>query len=66
MAKHSFICNACIYFDAKTDKELDTTKCENCNGQGREWQPRNKELYDKDPQKFMEYMILGFTKNKLS
>ena len=59
MAKHSFICNACVYFNPKTYEELGTTKCENCNGQGGEWQPINKELYDKDPQKFMEYLLLG-------
>ena len=59
MATHSFICNACVLFDATTDEELDVTKCENCNGQGREWQPRNKEFYEKDPQKFMEHLILG-------
>lgn len=59
MSRHSFICNACIYFDVKTDEELDTAKCENCNGQGREWQPRNKGLYEKDPQKFMAYLLLG-------
>lgn len=59
MVKHSFICNACIYFNPKTDEELNTIKCENCNGQGREWQPRNKEFYGKDPQKFMKYLLLG-------
>ena len=59
MARHSFICNGCICFNAKTDEELDAAKCENCNGQGREWQPKNKELYEKDPQKYMECLLLG-------
>lgn len=59
MARHSFICNACAYFNAKTDEELDTTKCINCNGQGMEWQPRNTEFYEKDPQKFMECLLLA-------
>ena len=59
VAEHSFICNACVYFDVNSNKELDATKCENCNGQGREWQPRNKELYEKDPLKFMEHLLLG-------
>lgn len=59
MASHSFICNACVYFNTNIDEELNTAKCENCNGQGREWQPKNKELYEKDPKKHMEYLILG-------
>ena len=59
MATHSFICNACVYFNSKTDEELDTTKCENCNSQGGEWQPRNIEFYEKDPQKFMKCLLLG-------
>lgn len=59
MIKHSFICNACVHFDTKTDKELDATKCKNCSGQGIEWQPRNKVFYKKDPQKFMENLILA-------
>lgn len=59
MAIHSFICNVCVYLDPNTDKELDATKCENCNGQGRQWKPRNEELYNKDPQKFVEHLILG-------
>ena len=59
MAEHSFICNACVYFGVNSSEELDATKCENCNGQGREWQPRNKELYEKDSQKFMEHLLLG-------
>lgn len=59
MARYSFICNACVYFDPKTDKELDATKCKNCNGQGRRWQPRNEEFYEKDPQKFMVCLLLG-------
>lgn len=59
MAEHSFICNACVYFDAKTDEELDVTKCANCNGQGMKWQPRNEEFYKKDPQKYMECLLLG-------
>ena len=58
MAKHTFVCNACAYFNPDTDEELDTTKCENCNGQGREWKPRNKEFYEKDSQKFMECLLL--------
>lgn len=59
MAKHSFICNCCVYFDTKTDQELNTTKCENCNGQGREWTPVNEELYEKDPNEYMKNLILG-------
>lgn len=59
MATHSFICNACVYFNPNTDEELNTAKCENCNGQGREWQPRNAEFYEKDPQKFMKRLLLG-------
>lgn len=48
MAKHSFICNGCIYFDSKINTELNTEKCENCNGQGMEWHPINKKLYLED------------------
>ncbi len=59
MVKHSFICNACIYFNAKIDEELNIKKCNKCNGAGYEWQPINKELYKKDPCKFMEHLILA-------
>lgn len=59
MSKHSFICNACIHYDLKTDKELNKDKCKNCNGQGKEWQPRNIEFYEKEPYKFMKNIILG-------
>lgn len=59
MAVHSFICNACVYFNPKIDEELNSTRCENCNGQGKEWQPRNKEFYEKDSQKFIECLLLG-------
>lgn len=58
MAKHSFICNACVHYNTLTDEELDRMKCENCNGQGKEWQPKNKELYENHPQKFMEQLLL--------
>lgn len=58
MANHSFICNACVYYDLKTDKELNETKCENCNGQGKEWQPRNKKFYEKDQHEFMKNLLL--------
>ena len=57
MAEHSFICNACVYYNINTDEELDKEKCENCNGQGKEWEPRNKTFYEKDPYKFMKYLI---------
>ncbi len=59
MARHSFICNVCVYFDAKTDQELNAAKCENCNGQGKEWTPVNEELYEKDPKEYMKNLILG-------
>ena len=59
MAKHSFICNACVYYNADTDEELNKEKCKNCNGQGKEWQPRNKEKYEKDQHEFMKNLILG-------
>ena len=65
MAKHSFVCNGCIYLDSTTNIELDAEKCENCNGQGKEWQPRNTEFYEKDPQKFMEYLLLGSNINNI-
>lgn len=59
MAKHSFICNGCVYFDPKTDAELNIEKCNQCNGEGNEWQPKNEELYNKNPQKFMELLLLA-------
>ena len=59
MAKHSFICNSCIYYNTNTDEELDTEKCSDCNGQGKEWIPINKVLYEKDHIEFMKNLILG-------
>ena len=59
MAKHSFICNCCAYYDAKTDKELNKYKCKYCNGLGQEWEPRNKELYTKYTYEYMKYLILS-------
>ena len=59
MAEHSFICNGCVCFNPKTDEELDVAKCNICNGEGSEWQPRNEEFYNKDPQKYMEHLLLG-------
>lgn len=59
MAKHSFICNGCIYFDSKTNTELNAEKCENCNGQGEEWYPINKGLYLEDPERYMKNLLLS-------
>lgn len=59
MAIHSFICNACVYFNPQTDEELNATKCRNCNGKGSEWRPRNEEFYDNNPKKFIEYLMFG-------
>lgn len=59
MTKHSFICNACIYCNRETNEELDVEKCNKCNGLGYEWQPINKDFYEKDPKKYMEHLILG-------
>lgn len=59
MAQHSCICNGCIHFDSKTNTELNAEKCENCNGQSKEWHPINKELYLEDPYKYMKHIILG-------
>lgn len=59
MTMHSFICNACVYFNPKTNEELDVAKCENCKGQGKEWQPRNAEFYERYPQKFWKCLLLG-------
>lgn len=58
MAKHSFICNVCVYYNTKTDEELDKNKCRYCNGSGEEWKPRNKELYTKYTYEYMKYLIL--------
>lgn len=59
MSTHSLICNACVYYNVSTDAELNKEKCKNCNGQGQEWQPRNKEKYEKDSHEFMKNLILG-------
>ena len=59
MHKHSFICNACVYYDINTDEELDKEKCKNCNGQGKEWQPRNEVWYEHEPCEFMKNLILA-------
>lgn len=59
LPKHSFICNACVCYDSRTDEVLNKDKCENCNGNGKEWQPRNSDFYKKDPYEFMKNLILG-------
>ena len=50
--KRSFICNACVNFDTKSG-------CEKCNGQGQNFEPKNKERYDKDPKEYLKNLILG-------
>lgn len=59
MSEHSFICNVCVYYDSKTDEELNKEKCESCNGLGKKWQPRNREYYEKDHYGFMKNLILS-------
>ena len=44
LPKHSFICNACVCYDSRTDEVLNKDKCKNCNGNGKEWQPRNADF----------------------
>ena len=51
MDGYSFICNGCL--------NQQSDKCENCKGRGREWEPSNKDFYEKDPKKYMEYLILS-------
>lgn len=50
--KYSFICNVCQNY-----KE-NNPKCTNCNGQGQEWEPTNRKLYEDNPKEFMKNLII--------
>lgn len=57
--KRSFICNGCAYYNPQTGEELSTEICAKCDGSGSKYEPRNQELFDKDPQKYMEHLLIG-------
>ena len=52
--KRSFLCNACQNYNMHI--------CEKCLGIGYCWEPINKDFYEREPEKFMEYLISLSTK----